>query len=267
MASFNIYKIYPIVINIVLCCFYSGAEGGRIKRLVGGEDTNLQETYYQASLQFNGMHICGGTIITSKHILTAAHCVAELFEPPFDELEVAIGTLSLKKGDRYGVFNISWHPDFESGEHEVYNDVAVLTLKNEINVTSEQKPVRLPNFPAPDNAVAVISGWGWTSSNNPYSAPVLKKATVITMNNKECQQFYKVKIENSQICARAESNDVGICKGDSGGPLVVEDTIIGISSWTLSIPSSNIFCNTGAPDVYTDVYYFMKFIKSIIHGH
>lgn len=42
-------------------------------RIVGGAEINISSAPYQASLQFFGFHICGGSIISNKYILTAAH--------------------------------------------------------------------------------------------------------------------------------------------------------------------------------------------------
>lgn len=47
-------------------------------RIVGGTDGNMIELHYQASIQVNhygfSYHICGGTIISNQHVVSAAHC-------------------------------------------------------------------------------------------------------------------------------------------------------------------------------------------------
>lgn len=43
-------------------------------RIVGGDIISLSEAPYQVSLQFQGKHICGGSIISENFVLTAAHC-------------------------------------------------------------------------------------------------------------------------------------------------------------------------------------------------
>jgi secreted trypsin-like serine protease len=44
-------------------------------KIVGGNRAQKGDWPWQISLQYYGSHICGGTLITNQHILTAAHCV------------------------------------------------------------------------------------------------------------------------------------------------------------------------------------------------
>lgn len=47
----------------------------RGQRVVGGEETKSHEFPWMAGLKLNGEFYCGGSLITKKHVLTAAHCV------------------------------------------------------------------------------------------------------------------------------------------------------------------------------------------------
>jgi len=44
-------------------------------RIIGGNTASAGQFPYQAALDRNGRHACGGSIINNNHILTAAHCV------------------------------------------------------------------------------------------------------------------------------------------------------------------------------------------------
>lgn len=50
---------------------------GYSPRIVGGNMSSLTQWPWQVSLQFQGYHLCGGSVITPLWIVTAAHCVYE----------------------------------------------------------------------------------------------------------------------------------------------------------------------------------------------
>lgn len=54
-----------------------GLRTGYSSRIVGGNASSLMQWPWQASLQFQGYHLCGGSVITPVWIVTAAHCVYE----------------------------------------------------------------------------------------------------------------------------------------------------------------------------------------------
>lgn len=52
------------------------ALGGRLPYIINGVDAQVGAWPWQASLQKDGSHSCGGVVISDQWILTAAHCVA-----------------------------------------------------------------------------------------------------------------------------------------------------------------------------------------------
>lgn len=43
-------------------------------KIIGGTETDIESHPYQVSIGYFGFHICGGAIITTEHVVTAAHC-------------------------------------------------------------------------------------------------------------------------------------------------------------------------------------------------
>jgi len=56
--------------------------------IIGGNNTTVENNPWQISIQRNGSHWCGGSILTKEWILTAAHCLNDV---PLNQLDVAAG--------------------------------------------------------------------------------------------------------------------------------------------------------------------------------
>ncbi|XP_063982964.1 chymotrypsin-2-like [Diachasmimorpha longicaudata] len=241
-----------------ICLFYcliiQGLGARRLRRMSGGTEADSSVIFYQASLRSDDYHFCGGAIISEKHILTAAHCVADLFVPPYDDLTVVTGSGALRGGNQHEVFNVSWHQEFHLESRA--NDIAVITLRQEINYDEFQGPVLLPESPPPYNVKGVVSGFGRLKKDNIYPSKTLQRTSAVVITREDCQKFMNYTLLHGQICGSAPRG-VGIQKGDSGGPLVVDNVVVGIASW-------NIPWDPAAPDGYTDVYEYMDFIKMIM---
>lgn len=66
---------------LLVAIFAASAFGASIKkrphldgRIVGGFPIDIKQVPWQASMQRNGKHACGASIISDKWLLTAAHC-------------------------------------------------------------------------------------------------------------------------------------------------------------------------------------------------
>lgn len=65
--------LHPRVLTVWLAIFSSIAFAR--PRVIGGSDANKGRFEYgQVSLQLGGLHVCGGTLISSNLVLSAAHC-------------------------------------------------------------------------------------------------------------------------------------------------------------------------------------------------
>ncbi|GLH12150.1 Lectizyme [Gryllus bimaculatus] len=69
--------IRAVVVLLLVSAVYGSESGTQFSngRIVGGRDTNIKFYPFQVSLQLNGSHWCGGSVISANYILTAAHCM------------------------------------------------------------------------------------------------------------------------------------------------------------------------------------------------
>uniref|UniRef100_A0A182M5F2 trypsin n=1 Tax=Anopheles culicifacies TaxID=139723 RepID=A0A182M5F2_9DIPT len=198
------------------------------KRIVGGFVIDIADAPYQVSLQNDNEHNCGGSILSTKWILTAAHCIHDESSSDFT---VRLGSSEHGSGGTViRVARIIPHP-----RHSATNyDIALLELESELSFNSKIQPVVLPeqDEPVVDGMMGTVSGWGLTLSET-ESNDVLRATNVPTVNQKECNEAYQSYggITDQMFCAGYKHGGQDTCRQDSGGPFVAEGKLIGVISW------------------------------------
>ncbi|XP_055594263.1 serine protease 44 [Uranotaenia lowii] len=234
------------------------------ERIVGGHNADPNEWPWVAALFNNGRQFCGGSLIDSVHILTAAHCVAHMSSWDVARLSVRLGDHNIRSNTEVQhverrVKRLVRHKGFDS--RTLYNDVAVLTMDQPVQFTQSVRPICLPGADGSrgyNGLTATVIGWGSLRENGPQPA-VLQEVNLPIWSNGECARKYGAAapggIIETMLCAGQAAKDS--CSGDSGGPLMINDgrwTQVGVVSW-------GIGCGKGQyPGVYTRVTSFMAWI-------
>merc|ERR1719297_82987 len=236
----------------------------RSMRIVGGQETEVNEYPWQVGLvSANGrMPWCGGTLISDRHVLTAAHCTAAVGSDPA-ALAVVVGEHRTDDSSftRVAVAAVLDDPLYNPSNFQY--DFSILTLASPVTLSTAVSPACLPGSSGQDYAgqVATVSGWGTlTSGGNQPST--LQEVTVTVTTNAQCQQAYGANIGAMNICAADQGKDS--CQGDSGGPLVVEESgryaLIGVVSWGYGCAVD------GYPGVYARVTERLGWIRDNTQG-
>uniref|UniRef100_A0A8W7NYL2 Peptidase S1 domain-containing protein n=1 Tax=Anopheles atroparvus TaxID=41427 RepID=A0A8W7NYL2_ANOAO len=189
-------------------------------------------------LRVNGYEICGGSIITNKHVLTAAHCLESNPNP---------STVSVRGGSTFRsscgvIFLVSsyvLHPNYNTQTTDF--DAAVVTISGSFAGLQSIATIALQESDiAPTWCYAL--GWGYTNGATKTLPDKLQFVWLQLQTNSNCVNTWGSSITPQMVCAQYNNYDV--CNGDSGGPLVCNGRLTGIVS----------FGATGCPGKFPSIF-------------
>ncbi|RWS26030.1 Clotting factor B-like protein [Leptotrombidium deliense] len=278
-------KICAWIVRIpIICCpLHIPFCGTRIikknrYRIVGGTEAYPGEFPWSAALFSKSLdgrlvHECGGTIISDRHILTAAHCFTTF---NVNNYVIGVGSGLLWRTLKYEIKSIITHPTYNPAYY--YSDIALIETKTDIKFNIFVRPVCLPykNLVNSGDEVS-IAGWGYLNYNGQKS-DVLNKAHLNIISRKTCNATYSkhrsnkipTGITDHFICAGAPDYSRDACEADSGGALLKREMAsfrMPLKEYEsrfvqIGIVSFGYKCaHDGYPGVYTDVAHFIHWIK------
>ncbi|XP_006874029.1 PREDICTED: uncharacterized protein LOC102814540 [Chrysochloris asiatica] len=245
-----------------------------LNRMVGGEDAQEREWPWQVSIQRNGRHFCGGSLIAAQWVLTAAHCFSNTSETFL--YRVLLGARQLVNPGPHAVYaqvkRVESNPLYQGMASSA--DVALVQLEEPVTFTHHILPVCVP-----DPSVVFktgmdcwVTGWGSPSEQDRLPNPrILQKLAVPLIDTAKCNQLYSRDMDSDlqpqtikadMLCAGFAEGKKDACKGDSGGPLVC---LVGKSWLQAGVISWGEGCaRRNRPGVYIRVTAHYDWIHRII---
>ncbi|XP_039211101.1 granzyme A-like [Crotalus tigris] len=239
--------------------FLLGIPGDHCAQIIGGKESVPHSKPFMAKIK--GPKLCGGTLIKSNWVLTAAHCIIT------NNTEVILGIHSEKDTTKQ-VFNVKkhiYHPCYDKATKE--NDIMLLQLNKQAKLNKNVAIVKLPRVYGDLKAgtQCLVAGWGVTQSGHKTPSDVLREVNVSVIARSTCndQKHYNYQplVTMNMVCAGDKRGAKDACLGDSGGPLMCKGEQRGIISFGKGCGQSKY---PGIYTLLTDKY--SRWIKSVIQG-
>ncbi|XP_030572477.1 serine protease 1-like [Drosophila novamexicana] len=234
-------------------------------RITHGEVAREGQFPYQVGLSIaigNSGAWCGGTLISNRWIVTAAHCTDSA-----DSVTVYVGATKIKEEEpgqqrihveKHGIIV---HEDWDATK--IVNDISLIKLPAELDFNERVRAATLPKkdgrYSTYEDQQAYASGWGLDSDKADAVSPVLRYVEMPIMKSSTCNKYWAGLITDKVICMSTKGGK-STCSGDSGGPLVHKDGdinyLIGATSFGLSLG-----CERNYPAVFTRITAYLDWIE------
>ncbi|XP_055341683.1 cationic trypsin-3-like [Paramacrobiotus metropolitanus] len=267
----------------------------RVRRIVGGYDAIPGQLCWQVKIQIGDVRdetICGGTILGSRTVLIAAHCLynSETRRRISDRnVIVVVGGMNRDVGEVYGHDTTGCAEPFGIQQSIVHPNYNYDLNDNDIGILILNRPIDLDHKPCACSACltartpqvaewCVVSGYGEESSDGSNDRdPVPLKWTQLQIRHQDYSGSCAFNSFPARggfggqrtnldlfLCAGAQKWE-DTCQGDSGGPLICLDPVKK-TYYQAGIVSFGDDCGAGTGGQYTRVAAYIPWILANTAG-
>uniref|UniRef100_A0A2M4BUH5 Putative trypsin-like serine protease n=1 Tax=Anopheles marajoara TaxID=58244 RepID=A0A2M4BUH5_9DIPT len=248
-----------------------------VQLIVGGEQAKFGEFPHHALIGYpredNANEYdfrCGGSLISDRHILTAAHCFSN-DDPKVVRLGEYDTTFESEDEVQFGIAAVRKHPNYLN--QRSYNDIGLIKLDRQVWFTKNIRPACLWDSEYRNMSSYIATGFGYKETVGIELSTTMMKVQLDEFPVNDCEQAFlgdrrfKNGIHGGQMCVGSIVGGKDTCQGDSGGPLQTVTTPKTCIYHIVGITSVGGACGIGqSKAVYTKVSYYLDWIEDNVWG-
>ncbi|KAJ2521969.1 Transmembrane protease serine 11B [Coemansia sp. RSA 1939] len=275
------YFLLVIILGLHHCVLADTAEpsSSKSKRIYNGyniQDGIVPSAAFLTVISPNGSErLCGATIISPEHLITAAHCLQQPNAPYNSSVEVTVSYNSNNKGSQKNatIQNVYINPDsITNGAINPLSDIAVIEVVEMSGKYAKSIPIYMDTLT--ENESIIATGWGQkTNTTTAKSVTALQGAKLHVGNSDDCSKYssdFKTD-SDALVCTLSQSsNSSNICVGDAGTPAYIvnsskKSTLVGIATRVFTADTN--YCGSdNAASMFLRASYHIDYILGINYG-
>lgn len=177
-------------------------------QIINGEAIPEGRFPFMAAVVVNMKNFCGASIISPTYLLTAAHCVKDPEDNPFQakQLRVGVGSTKQNRMSWHKVAEVRSHRDYKFDKISLGNDIAFIKLARPLRMKKGRvEAITFPRQNAPVPGKLGLIGWGITHNGATDVVDHLRGVVIHVIDVKKCARLTGLRYTNKVFCDDGKS--------------------------------------------------------------